>query len=145
MEVRKVASIFHGVSILFLVIGLAVADWKKGLEAFTSSNNRAAVISATVLIIFALVFLFIGFVLDMVLLYLKKPNTQVITGRFVFIYIGVGLVSIAVLIYTAAHGDLWPYFFTMVAMVFATLVAIFAALSCTCQTQEREVNVDTHL
>uniref|UniRef100_A0A5K3EJY7 MARVEL domain-containing protein n=1 Tax=Mesocestoides corti TaxID=53468 RepID=A0A5K3EJY7_MESCO len=138
---RRLAAALLGIAIALIIIALAISDWRNGMAFGGSSYDKEAMIAVTFLIIIGLICLLIVFILDMVMLCQTAVPAGTITARFVILYIGVALITIGVLVFTARRGGLWPYFLVVVGAVFAILVAILAAVSSKCVSRERVVVV----
>ncbi|VDO10225.1 unnamed protein product [Rodentolepis nana] len=141
MEMRKLTVALLGIAIAMIIIALAISDWRNGLAFGGSSYDKEAMVAVTFLIIIGLICLIIVFILDIVMLCQSTVPAGMMTARFVILYIGVALIMIGVLVYTSKRGGLWPYFLVVVGMVFASLVAILAAVYSRCVSSERVVVV----
>ncbi len=141
MDMRKLSAALLGIAIAVIIIALAISDWSRGLAFNGAYHDKDAMTAVTFLIIIGLICLIIVFILDVVMLCQTAVPAGMITARFVMLYIGVVLIMIGVLVYTARRGGYWPYFLVVVGTVFAILVAILAAVSSKCVSRERVVVV----
>lgn len=140
MDMRKLSAGLLGTAIAFIIIALAINSWHNGL-GFGGFGRDDAMVAVTFLIIIGLVCLIVVFLMDIVMLCQTAVPVGMITARFVMLYIGVVLILIGILVFTAKRGTLWSYFLVVVGAVFAILVAILAAVSSKCVSRERVVVV----
>lgn len=141
MEMRRLTAALLGLAIVFIIIALAISDWRNGLAFGGYNYDKEAMIAVTFLIIIGLICLIVVFILDIVMLCQSTVPAGMLTARFVILYVGVSLIMIGVLVFTARRGGLWPYFLVVVGTVFACLVAILAAVYSRCVSSERVVVV----
>ncbi len=128
-------------AITAIIIALAISDWRNGLAFGGGSYDKEAMVAVTFLIILGVACLIIVLILDIVMLCQNVIPAGMLTARFIILYLGAALLLTGVLVFTARSGRQWPYFLTIVGTVFAVLVAIIAAISCRCVSNQRVVVV----
>ncbi|VDN13063.1 unnamed protein product [Dibothriocephalus latus] len=145
MEMRRLTATLLGNAIAAIISALAIPHWGCGnlIEDCTRGYDRAAIIAVAALLIIGLVFLIVVFIIDLVLICSSTVPPGLITARFILLYLGTGLILIAVIVFTARRNGLWSYFLAVIGSIFAVVVAILAIMTSRCVTRTERVVVRT--
>ncbi|VDM17660.1 unnamed protein product [Hydatigera taeniaeformis] len=145
MIIRKLTVFLLALCVATLIAALCLNDWHCGslFEHCTAegAEDRDAMLAVMTMLVIGVVFIFIVFLLDVVLLCRKTTATGLITARFVFIYLGAALAFIAVIVYTAIKSNMWGYFLAVFASTISIVLAMMAVVSSRCVSQSEVVTV----
>ncbi|EUB59362.1 hypothetical protein ECG_07406 [Echinococcus granulosus] len=145
MIIRKLTAFLLALCVATLITALCLSDWhcgnlfghctEEGIE------DRDAMLTVVTMLVIGLIFIFIVFLLDVVLLFKKSVHTGLITARFTFIYLGAALAFIAVIVYTAVKSNMWGYFLAVFASTISIVLAMMAVVSSRCVSRSEVVTV----
>lgn len=145
MIIRKLTAFLLALCVATLIAALCLSDWHCGnlFERCTEEGveDRDAMLAVTAMLVIGLVFIFIVFLLDVVMLCKKSVHTGLITARFAFIYLGAALAFIAVIVYTAIKSNMWGYFLAVFASTISIVLAMMAVVSSRCVSRSEVVTV----
>ncbi|VDD80874.1 unnamed protein product [Mesocestoides corti] len=143
MIIRKLTAFLLAICVVALIVALCLRDWECGnlFEGCTDEGapQRDAMLSVVSMLVIGLVFVFLVFVIDVVMLCKRVVPSGLITARFVFIYLGAALVFIAVIVYTAMRTSMWGYFLSVVAATISMVIAMMAVASSRCVSKTERV------
>uniref|UniRef100_A0A0X3P9R0 Neutral sphingomyelinase n=1 Tax=Schistocephalus solidus TaxID=70667 RepID=A0A0X3P9R0_SCHSO len=145
MEMRRLTATLLGIAVTAIILALALPHWGCGnlIENCPRGYDRDAIIAVAALLIIGLACLLVVFIIDLVLICSSVVPAGLLTARFVLLYLGAGLILIAVIVFTAKRNALWSYFLAVIGAIFAVLVAILAIMSSRCVTGSERVVVRT--